>query len=288
MVVTRMGLRELWSRLERGWRRSDRWRWLLTRAVHRSGLGRFVVLHRYSYRIRAHRAVYSLIAWDNPTAGKEDYEFLTRVLRQGDVVVDVGANIGFITLAAAGMVGDAGRVYAIEPNPRTFRYLRSNVRLNEYRNVVLMCCAVGAASGHARMSDSPLDDINRVLPDGPVRVRLGTLDEILMDEKRDIRLLKVDVEGYEMAVFRGAPETLKRTQVVYFEASLALAGSYGKRVALLSLLGLLSWLMISVSYWNWYHFPMAFIAGEAIDVVLATVFAALAIAKIVPAPAVKA
>jgi hypothetical protein len=66
----------------------------------------------------------------------------------------------------------------------------------------------------------------------------------------------------------------------------ALAGSYGKRVALLSLLGLLSWLMISVSYWNWYHFPMAFIAGEAIDVVLATVFAALAIAKIVPAPSV--
>ena len=227
MAVTWMGLQQLWSRLARGWRRPDRWRWLLTRAVHRSGLDRFVVLHRYSYRIHAHRAVYSLIAWDNPTAGKEDYEFLTRVLRQGDVVVDVGANIGFITLAAAGMVGDAGRVYAIEPNPRTFRYLRSNVRLNEYRNVVLMCCAVGAASGHARMSDSPLDDINRVLPDGPVRVRLGTLDEILMDEKRDIRLLKVDVEGYEMAVFRGAPETLKRTQVVYFEASLALAGSYG-------------------------------------------------------------
>ena len=227
MAVTWMGLQQLWSRLARGWRRPDRWRWLLTRAVHRSGLGRFVVLQRQSYRIRAHRAVYSLIAWDDPTAGKEDYEFLTRILRHGDVVVDVGANIGFITLAAAGIVGARGRVYAIEPNRRTFSYLRSNVQLNEYRNVVLMNCAVGAASGHARMSDLALDDINRVLPDGPVRVHLRTLDELLLDEQRDIRLLKVDVEGYEMEVFRGAPRTLKRTQVVYFEASSALARSYG-------------------------------------------------------------
>ncbi|MCZ7556075.1 MAG: hypothetical protein M5R41_06710 [Bacteroidia bacterium] len=67
----------------------------------------------------------------------------------------------------------------------------------------------------------------------------------------------------------------------------ALAGSYGKRVALLSLLGLFSWLSISVSYWIWYHFPLAYIAGEGIDVVFACVLAAIAIAKIVPAPAAK-
>lgn len=227
MAAMWMGLRQLWSHLARGWRRPDRWRWLLTRAVHRSGLGRFVVLRRHSYRIRVHRAVYPLIAWDDPAAGKGDFDFLTRVLRYGDVVVDVGANVGFITLAAAGMVGAAGRVYAIEPNPHTFRYLRSNVLLNKYRNVALVNCAVGAVSGHVRMSDVPLDDLNRVLPDGPVRVRLRTLDELMVDEERDIRLLKVDVEGYEMEVFRGGPETLRRTQVVYFEAATGLARSYG-------------------------------------------------------------
>ncbi len=75
-----------------------------------------------------------------------------------------------------------------------------------------------------------------------------------------------------------------------FAALLAasLAGSYVKRAALLSLLGLFAWCAISFSFWNWYHFPMAFIAGEGIDVVIGTVLAALVVAKIVPAPALKA
>ncbi len=67
----------------------------------------------------------------------------------------------------------------------------------------------------------------------------------------------------------------------------SLVGPYLRRALLLSLFGVFAWCAISLSFWNWYHFPMAFIAGEGIDVVFGTALAALAVAKIVAAPAAK-
>jgi hypothetical protein len=58
-------------------------------------------------------------------------------------------------------------------------------------------------------------------------------------------------------------------------------GSYGRRVFIVALLGLIAWLSINVSYWNWYGFPGAFIAAEGIDQVVGWLLSGLAMAKIV-------
>lgn len=64
----------------------------------------------------------------------------------------------------------------------------------------------------------------------------------------------------------------------------SLAGGFGKRVLMLTLLGVFAWVTVNVSYWAWYHFPMVFVLGEALDIVVSTFLAALVIAKLVPAP----
>jgi hypothetical protein len=64
-------------------------------------------------------------------------------------------------------------------------------------------------------------------------------------------------------------------------------GSYGQRVLFVALLGLIAWLSINVSYWNWYGFPTAFVLGEGIDQVVGWLLAGLAMAKIIR-PAEKA
>ena len=61
-----------------------------------------------------------------------------------------------------------------------------------------------------------------------------------------------------------------------------MVASYGKRVLAVTLLGVFGWLSLSVSYWNWYGFPTAFIAAEGIDQAVGWLLAGLAIAKIVP------
>lgn len=78
---------------------------------------------------------------------QETTEFLKGAIREGMVVADIGANIGYYTLLAAKRVGTSGRVYAFEPDPRCVEILRKNILLNGHSNVVVMPNAVSSAGG---------------------------------------------------------------------------------------------------------------------------------------------
>ena len=78
------------------------------------------------------------------------HEFLN-VLQQGDVVVDVGAHIGFYSLLAADKVGEKGHVYAFEPAPATFEILNANISINAFDNITAVKKAVTDKSGVAQM-----------------------------------------------------------------------------------------------------------------------------------------
>src|SRR5437867_3185244 len=65
-------------------------------------------------------------------------QLVQQMVRPGDVVLDVGANIGYYTLIFAELVGEQGHVYAFEPDPRNFAFLAKNVHSNRYRNVTLV------------------------------------------------------------------------------------------------------------------------------------------------------
>lgn len=140
---------------------------------------------------------------------------LERYVRPGDVVLDVGANIGYYTLLLARLVGPNGRVHAFEPEPSNFALLEKNVRENGYQNVVLHQAAVGEASGTTQLflSETNLGD-HQLGGAGngrrAVDVRQVNIDEILADEERPISFVKLDIQGAETGALRGMERALKR------------------------------------------------------------------------------
>ena len=189
---------------------------VVSRILWHTGLSRFFVsdLH-YGTRIRFFPSSVSAGLWCDPRACAEDEDFVWTVLRDGDRSIDAGANIGHLTLVASRRVGSSGEVIAIEAHPQVFGYLEANVALNRVGNVQAIHCALGAESGEVAFTSRRSDDQNYISADGAVRVPMRTLDDVV--EPGPIRLLKLDVEGYELPVLRGAQQTLSNTQVIYCE-----------------------------------------------------------------------
>jgi FkbM family methyltransferase len=142
-------------------------------------------------------------------------EFTLSQLCAGSVFVDVGANIGVFSLPVAQKVGSRGCVLAIEPSPSVFPYLKWNITLNGLSNVRLrQCAAFDRDSETLPFYEAPADHFGMgalaaQFHSKPAPVPVQTLDRILDEEQiRRVNLLKVDVEGFEAAVFRGAEQLL--------------------------------------------------------------------------------
>lgn len=139
----------------------------------------------------------------------EDMALMLHLLRPDDTFVDVGANVGTYTVLASGEAG--ARSVAIEPVPQTFQHLLDNVYLNRLHDrVVVHNCGVGSESGVLRFTATH-DTTNHVVAaaeaDGPaIEVAVRTLDDILTGELP--KMIKIDVEGFESHVIRGASDAL--------------------------------------------------------------------------------
>lgn len=134
--------------------------------------------------------------------------FVLHVLRESDLFLDVGANVGSYTILASGAVG--ARSIAVEPVPATYVHLRENVALNDLVGPV-RCWQGGLADRAGSLQfTSGLDTGNHVLAPGTkvpgIEVPVTTLDELVGDDVPT--LIKIDVEGYEHAVLKGARRTL--------------------------------------------------------------------------------
>jgi len=200
-------------------------RFLASRLLWRSGACRLITIDCGAFRLRFAPSSLSARYWMNPQARHGDHAFLASYLRPGDTYVDVGANIGALALHAAALVGPTGRVTAIEAHPRTFGFLRDNLRLNG-APVTALNFAAGEESGTLRFTNIRGDDKNGVSERGELEVAVRPLDELLAEADGSIDLLKLDVEGFELSVLRGASAVLARTECVYFEVSL-LSDGYG-------------------------------------------------------------
>jgi FkbM family methyltransferase len=149
-------------------------------------------------------------------------------LRPGTFFVDVGANIGLYTVAAGYAVGRSGRVLAVEPTPRTAEILRQNVRLNGLQEtgvVTVAQVAVGEALGRARLATYIEDSgHNSLYPTGEgdegVEVDVVPLDDLL-PEGSQVDVVKIDVEGGELAVLRGMRQVATANPEIVVFAELA-------------------------------------------------------------------
>jgi len=152
-----------------------------------------------------HRNGASKVVYANPP----DYpEMLTwrSDLRQGDLFIDVGANVGSYAIWAAEL---GAEVVALEPAADTFALLEENVALNAYP-VTTVCAAAGPMPGTARFT-SGRDSVNRLDPHGSVEIVMTTIDSIV--QGRSVAGMKVDVEGFEIDVLRGCEQALSEQRV---------------------------------------------------------------------------
>lgn len=139
-------------------------------------------------------------------------------LRKGNVVVDVGSNIGLFTLKASSVVGPTGRVIAIEPNQDNYHVLRYNVELNKLDNIRTFRCALGDEVGYVDLYlssfGSGTHSIVFKMSDRTEKVLMTTLDSLIAtrsttEEYDHIEFIKIDAEGSECKILRGASRTLK-------------------------------------------------------------------------------
>ena len=175
------------------------------------------------------------------------------ILRPGMTAIDIGANIGAFTMLAASLVGPAGHVLAIEPNPDNCRMLEASRRANGFVHITIAACAVGRETGllaletgYSNGTATPLAGDLAALFQGPVvpSLPLGRLWP-----SRRVDFIKIDAEGAEHAALSGAldaldhnrpviisefsPTLLQRVSGVPGEAYLRLLTDLGYRMAAL-------------------------------------------------------
>jgi FkbM family methyltransferase len=153
-------------------------------------------------------------------------ELYKRLLRPGDVFVDVGAHVGFHSLVARHLVGEQGLVIAVEPQPYNAQKILANWRANNFTNLKLFVAAAGARDDRVELRDQVLTDRSVLtLREGGGKneaqsfevplLRLDSIFQRLGIER--VKLLKLDVEGYELEVVQGLGERLGDVENVVFE-----------------------------------------------------------------------
>jgi FkbM family methyltransferase len=139
---------------------------------------------------------------------------IRRVVPAGGVFVDVGANIGTYTVRASQIVGPAGRVFAIEAHPFTFGFLERTIALNGFANVTAMNIAVGDGRQIVRMKYAAANPgETHVSREGDAEIMMQPLDECMAELGiAAVDYLKIDVEGYELLVLRGARRIIEASR----------------------------------------------------------------------------
>jgi FkbM family methyltransferase len=155
----------------------------------------------------------------------EEMDFIKNIVSDGHTVIDVGANIGSISILSASQ-GKTVKVYAFEPTEKLIPYLQENININQFQNqIIIHQHAISNKNGTLKFVLESESEINHIHSGNNkeknlVTVKSSTLDKIARDSKiKHVDLLKVDVEGAELLVFKGAKKLFKekRIETIVFE-----------------------------------------------------------------------
>lgn len=159
---------------------------------------------------------------------RDERDRLKPYIGEGSVVVDVGANIGFMTGLFSRLCGNSGKVHSFEPSPTTFSKLEEVVEANGLSNVILHNAGCGSARSemdlHVTRSsgNSTLHSASAELQGlkATQRVRIEVLDDYLAKDLQRLDFIKIDTEGFENEVLLGCRRLLRQFRpVVYIELS---------------------------------------------------------------------
>lgn len=184
---------------------------------------------KYKWLHNTELYVYSASLFEEALMQKsyENIEFyhMGKLLKEGDVFIDVGANIGLYTITASKLVGETGKVLAFDPSEREFELLEKNVRHNRCKNVEIFKVALSNITGYANLfvsgqSNTGVNTLMEVFTRKVVleridKVKTYKLDDFLLSKDiQKITIIKVDIEGGERNFLEGAKETLKKFKPV--------------------------------------------------------------------------
>ena len=147
----------------------------------------------------------------------------TRIIQEqisaGQVVLDIGANIGYFTLNFARLVGERGKVYAFEPDPVSYEILKRNIDSNGYRNVILESAAVSNVSAQGFLQRDKYNNLDHQLIYESNRSKDITVSAIRLDDyfgliALQVDFIKMDIQGAELLAFEGMHNILLRSKHV--------------------------------------------------------------------------
>lgn len=138
-------------------------------------------------------------------------EVIKNEIKPGNIIIDIGANIGYYALLEARLVGNSGRIFAIEPVLQNIELLKKNIKINNYQNIEVFQTAIGDKNGMDWMYISQKSNWNslirrnEILPTivDKVPVKVITLDSFFKHKKICPDFVRMDVEGYEVEIIKG-------------------------------------------------------------------------------------
>ena len=144
-------------------------------------------------------------------------EVVKKQIKEGDIIVDIGANIGYYTLIMARLAGPKGKVFAFEPDPYNFAILKKNVEINGYKNIILEQKAVSNKTQKTKLylnADNYGDHRIYKFDEShkSVAIESITLDDYFKDYGCNIDFVKIDTQGAEYYIIEGMKTILEKNQ----------------------------------------------------------------------------
>ena len=144
---------------------------------------------------------------------KTETGIIKKEIQKGDIVIDVGAHIGYHTLIFAKLVGKEGRVYAFEANYENFKILQKNVRENNFENVICENKIISDKVGKVEMFSLDSSTANRLFDEGnnkKTEVESISLDQYFKEKLEKVDFVKLDIQGAEPLAVKGMEKIMDR------------------------------------------------------------------------------
>lgn len=194
--------------------------WPYQKIIEVQGSKMFMNPNENSYNMRRTLEDYA----SNLVHEKATTDLFKKTVKNGDVVVDLGANIGYFSLLASRLTGSQGKVFSFEPEPKNYNYLKKNIELNNYNHAQPFQKAVSDKNGTTKLFicdyDTGHHTINkqdgiqaysrgRIVKERSIDIETVALDNFLKERTNRVDVIKMDVEGAEMLALSGMDRVLK-------------------------------------------------------------------------------
>jgi FkbM family methyltransferase len=163
---------------------------------------------------------------------RPELAFLMSVVQSGDAVFDIGGHIGTFAIPLAQKIGTAGRLLVVEGDPRNFELLCHNINGLRLGNIAFPCQTVIGSTKKRYLVQNPSENTGAsyFLPtDGPGGIPAVSLDDLVLAHYAP-RVVKIDIEGLEVAAFRDSPKLLTLRPILYVEVAVEQLKRYGATV----------------------------------------------------------